>query len=258
MIDAQKMGRWEFEHKCNLVHSPSWLLEFVYHIYNQALYPFIYHMYTYLYLYHSHIYLGISVPSGSIGPLLFSFLQLGNKARRSLVISSSCHSAGMFWTSKGAKIKHNVMRKEMVQYSEFFFFLKEFDFTLGERKLSLVLILSTLLAIPRENLSSPSPCIILLVLSSIFLILGSCSCVMKWPGPAPVFKTWSVSQPASWKNKSIWFFLVQYFQIHGQNSELCYFILAAAETKADFFLKPSFFNPADTPLPFLAQLPLIL
>ena len=28
MIEAQKMGKWEFEHGCNLVHLPSWLLKF--------------------------------------------------------------------------------------------------------------------------------------------------------------------------------------------------------------------------------------
>lgn len=117
-----------------------------------------------------------------------------------------------------------------------YFPLKEFDFTSAQVKVQFGSYFIHTICASLVTISAPwvplsfSLCS---VPSSSFLY----NAAVLWTGlDLPQHLKHGLSHMA-WKNKSIWFFLVQYFQIHCPNSELCYFVLAAIlETKPDFIL----------------------
>lgn len=141
-----------------------------------------------------------------------------------------------FLDVRGAKMKRHVMRKQMIQCSGFFFlFLKTSDFTLARVKVQF----------PSYFIDSAGPSLMRI---SAPRVPRSCRGV-RFPPPrscitqlnSKVARTWPnienracfISLP--WKNRSIWLFLVQYFQMYCPNCELCYFISASAETGDNFF-----------------------
>lgn len=94
--------------------------------------------------------------------------------------------------------KWNITWWEKKWYNaQILFFLKRvwFHSGLGESSVWFLFYLHHL-PIPHETLSSLSPSVILFVFTSIFLIPIECSCVMKWSGPGPAFKTWPTSYRA--------------------------------------------------------------
>ena len=148
-------------------------------IYNRSIYPSVEDIYTYLYLYHIHIYLGIGVISSSTGLWLFSSQEIKLEE-----VLSFPHLLILlvFLMSKGAKMKHNLMRKGMIQCSENVFFPSKSLISLCLRwKFSLVLILSTPFAHPLWDSQLPkSPTSCCLCLAPSFSSLSNVA--MLWSG----------------------------------------------------------------------------